>query len=81
MLSTTDGDVKVKLVDFGMAKLYRDQAALQEALTISGNIVGTPLFMSPEQCLAKPLDARAERSPVATPARPETNLVFPGTTY
>lgn len=60
MLSTADGDIVVKLVDFGMAKLYRDQTALQEALTISGNIVGTPLFMSPEQCLAKPLDARAD---------------------
>ncbi|MDZ4836617.1 MAG: serine/threonine-protein kinase [Candidatus Melainabacteria bacterium] len=61
MLGTANGDdVAVKIVDFGMAKFYRDQAALKEALTISGNIVGTPLFMSPEQCLAKPLDVRSD---------------------
>lgn len=60
MLCTSDGELVVKIVDFGMAKLFRDEKALQEALTISGNIVGTPLFMSPEQCLAKPLDARSD---------------------
>ncbi len=57
---TEDGSIEVKLVDFGMAKFYGDREVIQEALTISGNIVGTPLFMSPEQCLANPLDGRSD---------------------
>ncbi len=53
----------VKIVDFGIAKFYRDEAVTGEKftpLTMAGDVVGTPLFMSPEQCLAKPLDARSD---------------------
>ncbi|HEX4951294.1 MAG TPA: serine/threonine-protein kinase, partial [Blastocatellia bacterium] len=48
----------VKVVDFGIAKL-RDMAATQ-ALTETGMIIGTPFYMSPEQCRGEELDARSD---------------------
>src|SRR5207237_10400920 len=48
----------VKVVDFGIAKL-RDAAA-GPALTAAGTLMGTPYYMSPEQCRGEPLDARAD---------------------
>lgn len=47
-----------KVVDFGIAKL-RDLAATQ-ALTEAGMIIGTPFYMSPEQCRSDELDARSD---------------------
>jgi serine/threonine-protein kinase len=49
---------RVKVVDFGIAKL-RDMAA-DGTLTEAGAVVGTPFYMSPEQCKGEPLDARAD---------------------
>jgi len=47
-----------KLADFGLVKeLHIDDNA---GLTQSGVVVGTPLFMSPEQCTAQPLDPRSD---------------------
>ena len=43
------GGVRVKLMDFGVAKLMREDS-FGEGLTTTGAIVGTPTFMSPEQC-------------------------------
>jgi serine/threonine-protein kinase len=40
----------VKLVDFGIAKLAGDFRAGQVHQTRSGAMMGTPLYMSPEQC-------------------------------
>ena len=40
----------VKLVDFGIAKLAGDFRAGQVHQTRSGALMGTPLYMSPEQC-------------------------------
>lgn len=49
---------RVKVVDFGIAKL-RDMAT-DNTLTEAGAMVGTPFYMSPEQCKGEPLDARAD---------------------
>jgi serine/threonine-protein kinase len=47
----------VKVLDFGVAKL-RDSVGDQE--TSAGVILGTPLYMSPEQALGKEIDRRAD---------------------
>jgi serine/threonine protein kinase len=48
----------VKVVDFGIAKLRGLTAAL--TLTRAGALVGTPNYMSLEQCRGEALDARAD---------------------
>jgi serine/threonine-protein kinase len=47
-----------KVVDFGIAKAI--QEATGEQLTRTGLVIGTPEFMSPEQLLGDPIDARAD---------------------
>ncbi len=54
-----------KLVDFGLAKLVESTEGdatrtLTEAQTRPGVIVGTVVYMSPEQAEGKPLDARSD---------------------
>ncbi len=48
----------VRVVDFGIAKL-RDLAS-DLTLTQAGAVVGTPYYMSPEQCRGESLDSRAD---------------------
>ncbi len=45
------GEVIVKLLDFGIAKVKMDQAqsADEASLTKTGSMIGSPLYMSPEQ--------------------------------
>ncbi len=47
----------VKLLDFGIAKLT---AVGNTRSTQSGMAVGTPLYMSPEQCMGRDVDGRAD---------------------
>ncbi len=50
----------VKIVDFGIAKLVDDGGHTIQGLTKPGEIFGSPLYMSPEQCSGIKLDARAD---------------------
>lgn len=52
----------VHLVDFGIAKLLADSEDVMQAngLTRTGMVVGTPLYMSPEQARGKDVDARSD---------------------
>jgi serine/threonine protein kinase len=56
---TADGPV-VKVLDFGIAKLQGDLFAGTERLTASGATIGTPRYMSPEQCEGLEVDARSD---------------------
>lgn len=51
---------KVKIVDFGIAKLAGTSDPSNQHLTSMGEIFGSPLYMSPEQCLAERTDARSD---------------------
>ncbi len=50
----------VKVVDFGIAKVLCKPETNTEILTQSGDVFGTPLYMSPEQCRGAQLDARSD---------------------
>jgi serine/threonine protein kinase/WD40 repeat protein len=49
-----------KLADFGLAKLTHGEAPGAPGQTKVGAIVGTLAYMSPEQALGRPLDARSD---------------------
>ncbi len=52
-----DAQGRVKVADFGLVKLTADD---DNTLTRQGEILGTPLYMSPEQARGAPLDVRSD---------------------
>ena len=52
----------VFVLDFGIAKLLNKDNAESMQLSMTGNglLVGTPFYMSPEQCLGTPVEARSD---------------------
>ncbi len=57
MLMQGEARIIAKIVDFGLAKSY-DESAMK--LTQTGEIFGSPLYMSPEQCQGSQLDNRSD---------------------
>lgn len=57
IVNSSANGLRVKVLDFGIAKL-RDDAVSN--LTQTGSMVGTPHYMSPEQCIGEELDSRAD---------------------
>ena len=59
-------DHRVKVLDFGLAKLFEPSARASEArtqtspLTDAGMVVGTAAYMSPEQAEGREVDARSD---------------------
>ncbi|HEX4461587.1 MAG TPA: serine/threonine-protein kinase [Polyangia bacterium] len=53
-----EGGEEPKLLDFGLVKRHGE--APEEQLTRTGQVVGTPLYMSPEQIAGKDVDARSD---------------------
>ncbi len=64
---------RVKVLDFGIAKLREreptsdsnpllpeDPETIYRTITEAGTIIGTPQYMSPEQCRARKLDSRSD---------------------
>ncbi len=54
LMLTTDG--RVKISDFGIAKM----AGQATELTVSGSVVGSPQYLSPEQIRGQELDGRSD---------------------
>ncbi|HEY9680252.1 MAG TPA: serine/threonine-protein kinase [Oculatellaceae cyanobacterium] len=50
------GEEQPIIVDFGLAK----RQTVDKNLTQTGDIFGTPLYMSPEQCMGNPVDQRSD---------------------
>jgi serine/threonine protein kinase len=51
-----DRDGWAVVTDFGIAKVVQEQG-----LTMTGTAVGTPAYMSPEQCMAKEVSGRSDQ--------------------
>ena len=60
-----DGSLHVKILDFGISKLVRPDAASSQSgatkgLTRAGTVMGTPQYMSPEQAQGLAVDPRTD---------------------
>ena len=71
LLDTSDDSDHIKILDFGIAKLRETvldggstptpaQVSDQNNLTNAGMVIGTPNYMSPEQCQGEEADARSD---------------------
>lgn len=61
MISTATGGIDfVRLLDFGIAKVLPQEGAESMGLTRTGEVFGSPNYMSPEQCQGGKIDARAD---------------------
>ncbi|MGD9679713.1 MAG: protein kinase [Candidatus Obscuribacterales bacterium] len=59
MMKERDGTGTLKIVDFGIARLAREDDNGPD-LTATGEIFGTPKYMSPEQCRGQKVDKRSD---------------------
>ena len=50
LVTKADGALQVKILDFGVAKILASPDGAQSVKTRTGSLMGTPLYMSPEQC-------------------------------
>ncbi|HEY9720309.1 MAG TPA: protein kinase [Trichormus sp.] len=55
-----NGESQPKLLDFGIAKLFTPPGKTAMRLTQTGEVFGSPLYMSPEQCMGQAIDARSD---------------------
>src|SRR6202034_694076 len=59
MIVKSDAGVEIaKIVDFGIAKRHVEEN--REKLTATGNVLGSPAYISPEQCAGQDADPRSD---------------------
>lgn len=56
LMPQNDGSVLAKVVDFGLAQI-KDNI---QRVTVDGTVVGSPVYMSPEQCMGREPDHRSD---------------------
>jgi len=60
VLLESDGVEHVKILDFGLAKVISGDGSASENLTMTGEVLGTPAYMAPEQCMGTAMDLRTD---------------------
>jgi serine/threonine protein kinase len=61
LLNQSGVRLHVRVLDFGIARIYRaDDANRSETITHPGAVLGTPRYMAPEQLAGQPADARSD---------------------
>lgn len=61
MLLSSSGTDYAKVLDFGIAKIKEPEGTYNPGLTAPNLVIGTPQYMSPEQCSQSPdIDARSD---------------------
>ena len=60
MITEADDKTQVKIVDFGIAKILANAGEETQQLTQTGEVFGSPLYMSPEQCFGSTVDRRCD---------------------
>lgn len=50
----------IRVLDFGVAKMWSDSGASSQSLTLEGKVCGSPAYMSPEQCRGVDVDFRTD---------------------
>ncbi len=61
LLNVSGVRLHVRVLDFGIARIYRgDEGSNTATLTSPGAVLGTPRYMSPEQLAGYPVDARSD---------------------
>jgi serine/threonine protein kinase len=64
LMVPSSGPMRVRLIDFGVARHLDEEGSL--AMTRQGAVLGTPLYMSPEQASGRAVDARSDLYAVGT---------------
>lgn len=59
LLVRSENGFTVKIMDFGIAKILESEG-VDATFTQTGNILGSPAYMSPEQCLGESIDSRSD---------------------
>ncbi|MBX9939224.1 MAG: serine/threonine protein kinase [Candidatus Obscuribacterales bacterium] len=61
LTNEANGETSVKILDFGIAKLAGlDDESDDQHMTSTGEIFGSPFYMSPEQCMGETVDTRSD---------------------